>query len=193
MMRSPSVVARDASVPFPEGRVPRRDASVPFRVTDRVRVLPHSDRDVVLGTAEGSIRVVMKNRWGSVSVLLAHARLTVNFDVKEDEIQFIQTMAPAAMLCASFREVDVEHMPDEPHGASCASGSVYVAVGRKYILNKTLYGGKFSYCHGGHSESTLRHSFESRLTTFGVPFPLLFTGVCVLFIVPGGVLILIIY
>jgi len=62
MMRSASVVARDASVPFPEGRVPRRDASVPFRVTDRVRVLPHSDRDVVLGTAEASIRVAMKNR-----------------------------------------------------------------------------------------------------------------------------------
>jgi len=179
MMRSPSVVARDASVPF--------------RVTDRVRVLPHVVRDVLLGTAEATIRVAMKNRWGSVSALLHHERLTVNFDVKECEIEYLQATGPVAMLCASFRQVDVEHMPNEPHGASCDSGSVYVAVGRKYMLNKTLYGGKFTYHSGGHSESTLRHSYESRLMTFGVPFPLLFTGVCVLFIVPGGVLILIIY
>jgi len=58
MMRSPSVVARDASVPF--------------RVTDRVRVLPHLVRDVLLGTTEATIRVAMKNLWGSVSALLHH-------------------------------------------------------------------------------------------------------------------------
>jgi len=39
-----------------------------------------------------------------------------------------------------------------------------------------LYGG-FKYYSGGHSEGTLRHSFESRLVTIGVPHPLLFTGV----------------
>ena len=146
MMRSQTVVARSASVPF--------------RVTDHVRVfLPHSDREVVLGTAEVAIRVAMKNRWGSVSELLPYLRLTVNFDVMEHEIEYVQAMGPVAMLCASFREVDVVHMPDKPHG--CDWGSVYAAVGRKYKLNKTLYGGKFAYYSGGHSESTLRHSFET--------------------------------
>ena len=73
MMRSQTVVARSASVPL--------------RVSDRVRVLPHSDREVVLGTAQGTIRVAIKNRCGSVSELLPHLRLTVNFDVMEHEIE----------------------------------------------------------------------------------------------------------
>jgi len=168
---------------MPSQTVVARGASVPFLVTDRGRVLPHSDREVVLGTAGVTIRVAMKNRWGSVSELLPHLRLTVNFDVMEHEIEYVQAMGPVAMLCTSFREVDVVHMPDEPHGASCDWGSVYAAVGRKYKLNKTLYDSKFAYYTGCPSDSTLRHSFETRLTTFGVPFPLLYTGVCVLFVV----------
>jgi len=87
---------------------------VPFRVTDRVRVLPHSVRGVLLGTAEATIRVAMKNRWGSVSALLSHEqlvvsallsheRLTVNFDVRECEIEYLQAMGPVAMLCTSFK------------------------------------------------------------------------------------------
>jgi len=155
--------------------VAARDASVPSRVTDRVRILPHSNREVWLGTAGVTILVAMKNLWGSVTTLLDHDRVAVNFDVREHEIEYVQAMGPTATLCASFRKVDVVYMSDEPHGASCKMGSVYVAVGRKYILNETLYGDKFAY----HSESTLRNSFESRLITCGVPHPLLFTGLCV--------------
>ena len=91
--------------------VAARDASVPLQVTDRVRVLPRSDREVYLGTsAEGTILVPMKNRWGSVSTLLAHARVAVNFDVREHQMEFmaVEAMGPPAMLRASFRKVDVE-------------------------------------------------------------------------------------
>ena len=59
-----------------------RDASVPLRVSDGVRVLPHSDREVVHGTAV-TIRVALKKRWGYVSALLPHDRLAVNFEVRE--------------------------------------------------------------------------------------------------------------
>ena len=41
------------------------------------------DRDVVLGTAEVTILVAMKNRWGSISTLLPHDRMAVNLDVRE--------------------------------------------------------------------------------------------------------------
>ena len=76
-----------------------------------------------------------------------------------------------AMLCASFRKADVVYMPGEPHGVSCKMGSGYAAVGRKHILNKTLYGGKLAYYTGGchDSECTLRHSFEPRFMSFRVP------------------------
>ena len=73
MMRSQTVAARDASVPL--------------RVTDRVRILPHSNRDVLLGTARVTILVALKNRWGSVATLLDHDRVAVNFDVRENEIE----------------------------------------------------------------------------------------------------------
>ena len=42
-----------------------RDASVPLRVTDRVRDVPHSEHEVLLGTAGDTILAAMKNRWGS--------------------------------------------------------------------------------------------------------------------------------
>ena len=139
MMRSQTVAARDASMPL--------------RITDRVRILPHSNREVLLGTAGVTILVAMKNQWGSVATLLDHDHVAGNFDVREHEIEYVQAMGPTATFCASFRKVDVVYMPDEPHGASCKMGSVYVAVGRKYILNKTLYGGKFGYYLGGGDHS----------------------------------------
>jgi len=148
--------------------VAARDASVPLRVTDRVRVLPLSDREVYLGTsAEGTILVPMKNRWGSVSTLLAHDRVAVNCDVREHQMEFmaVEAMGPPTILCASFRKVDVVYTPDEPHGASFANQAVSMLrwganIWAQMYSGLTLYGGKLAYNTGGHSECTLRHSFE---------------------------------
>jgi len=66
-----------------------------------VRILPHSDREVLLGTAGVTILVAMKNRWGSVATLLHHDRVAVNFDVREHQIEYVYAMGPAA-LSGSF-------------------------------------------------------------------------------------------
>jgi len=118
MMRSQTVAAHNATVPL--------------LVTDRVSIVPHLNREVLIGTAGDTILVAMKNQWGLITSLLDHNRVAVNFDVREHEIEHVQAMGPSATLCASFRKVDVVHMPDEPHGASYKMGSVYTAVGRKY-------------------------------------------------------------
>ena len=69
-----------------------------------MRIVPHSNREVLLGTAGVTIRVAMKNRWGSVATLLDHDRVAVKFDVSEDEMEYVQAMGPAAMLCNVVRQ-----------------------------------------------------------------------------------------
>jgi len=78
--------------------VSARDAKVPLQVIDRVRIAPHSNRVVLIGTAGGTILVAMKNQWGSITSLLNHDRVALNLDVREHEIEHVQAMGPIIVI-----------------------------------------------------------------------------------------------
>jgi len=123
MMRSQTVAARDASMPL--------------RITDRVRILPHSNREVLLGTAGVTILVAMKNQWGSVATLLDHDHVAGNFDVREHEIEYVQAMGPTATFCASFRKVDVVYISAAL--SCCAAQYLRRDLKRFSSNNSTIY------------------------------------------------------